>query len=297
MESNFIKWLETVLPRQSAALPGIGDDAAVWDCSHINQQVVTSDSLVDDIHFRSVDTALGRIGHKCLAASLSDLAAMCCRPKIAIVSLISPRDWSLTQLQDFYTGILSLAEQFDCRVIGGDFNTHTGPFTVNVTAIGESTPTTVRYRLGSQAGDSVYVTGSLGGSLQGHHLDFIPRIEQGLLLGRDPAVHSVTDLTDGLVVDLNSMLAPAGRGAILDPDLVPLSPSAQSQSDPLTAALYDGEDFELIFTACSEFNIQRFNALSSVNATRLGQVDDVSGIRLKDHSNAPLMLHPVGYSH
>ena len=154
-----------------------------------------------------------------------------------------------------------------------------------------------RYRFGSQTGDSIYVTGVLGGSLLGRHLDFIPRIEQGLLLGNDSSVHSVTDLTDGLVVDLNSLLAPSSLGASLNPQHIPISDSGKSASDSLTAALYDGEDFELIFTASAEFSLQDFNSRSSVAATKIGQVIADPGIVLKTRSGTPKKLNPVGYSH
>ena len=122
-------------------------------------------------------------------------------------------------------------------------------------------------------------------------------MEQGLLLGRDPHVHAVTDLSDGLIIDLASLLTQRSPGAVLQHNDIPLSPAALRAPDPLHAAFYDGEDFELIFTADRHFDEVSFNSKSSVAVSEIGIVANNTGIHLQKEFGNTTPVDINGYTH
>ncbi len=296
MEQQFLAWLKTRLAHQSEVVAGIGDDCAVIHNPPDSSHVVSTDVIVDLVHFDVSKHSPHMIGRKALAVNLSDIAAMGATPGYAVVSLIIPMGWNLIQVQELYEGLLQLASEFNTEIIGGDFNRHDGPLTISVTIMGHQTPDALKYRNTALVGDDIYVTGPLGGSILGHHLQFTPRIETGLELSLHPSVHAMTDITDGLVIDLHSMLN-AKQGALLFADSIPLRSEIKEDSDALPRALYDGEDFELLFTASPQFTPADLTSNNHHDIYKIGVIQQDEGISLKDSTPNITKLSLHGYEH
>ena len=297
MEKQFIEWLKTTLDEQTNTNPGIGDDAAVFTIPPEMKQLLTSDCLVDRVHFDVSSTSLNLIGRKCVAASISDIAAMCGTPKYVIISIVAPRSFGIDDLKKLCGGMFSIADTYSCSIIGGDFDSHDGPLTINVTVLGLGKQNQLRFRFATEANDSIFVSGTLGGSRDGHHLSFEPRIELGLALGENQAVHGLTDITDGLVIDLHSILSSGDYGATLMKSDIPISPHLANNESAIAAALYDGEDFELLFTASSEYQGHLERTPGDVAITKIGYITQDPQILLMSDSGDTTLLEVRGYSH
>ncbi|MEX2169395.1 MAG: thiamine-phosphate kinase [Pirellulales bacterium] len=254
MELAFVTHLRQRLPTSHPLLRiGPGDDAAVLAAMGERGIVVTTDLLTDGVHFDLASTEPRRVGHKALGVNLSDLAAMAAEPVAVVISLALPLSRERLELaKELYEGMLALAERFDVAIAGGDTNTWDGPLVISVTALGRTTPRGPLLRSGARPGDRLLVTGELGGSILGRHLDCEPRVREALLLHERYDLHAGMDVSDGLALDLSRMCEASGVGAIVDVDRVPISGAANelSRRDPQTTALEhalsDGEDFELL---------------------------------------------------
>ena len=301
MEAEFVAWLRDRLSSQPAAPLGLSDDAALihvaGDC------VITSDLLCDGVHFELDRTNPRRIGHKALAVNLSDLAAMAVSPQAAFVSILLPDETQLEMVQELYEGILNLAERYQVAIAGGDTNRWQGKFAISITATGLPTNSGTLERSGAKVGDAIMVTGRLGGSRLGHHLDFQPRVDEALQLHENYNLHAGMDISDGLTLDLSRLCEASQVGAELMLEHVPISPSAerlsqQSGQASLSHALGDGEDFELLFTLGVDQaeKLERDQPLA-IPTTRIGTVVAESGLWRRDASGNKHPLKPQGYLH
>ena len=254
MELEFIAYLRSILPKPAAdVLVGPGDDAAVLAWRNDRHCVVTTDMLMDGVDFQLGVDEPERIGRKSLAVNLSDLAAMGAEPVGAVVSLALPRAGGLELAKRLYAGLLPLAAEFKCPIVGGDTNSWDGPLVISVTALGRTTDGRLLKRSGAQPGDAIVVTGEFGGSILGKQFDFTPRVRLALDLAKHEEVHAAMDVSDGLSLDLSRVCAESGCGAVLRLDAIPIAEAAHelARRDPksgsaLDHALSDGEDFELI---------------------------------------------------
>ncbi len=258
MEAEFIAWAK----RRVAKLPtpelGIGDDAAIlkWGAPENSgatgtQIVVTTDALGDGTHFRLSEHAPRRIGRKAAAVNLSDIAAMGAKATSLLVSFTLPRNATSQLARELFEGICEVAEHFQVSIAGGDTNCWDGPLNICITAIGEVRNNEVWRRGGAKAGDLAVVTGPVGGSILGKHLDFLPRLDLADQLSGKGLVHAATDVSDGLALDLHHLGTDSRIGVIVDLEKIPISPAAQELAKttgktPLQHALGDGEDFELL---------------------------------------------------
>lgn len=293
MEAEFLRWLKSRLNLQTSSLDGIGDDCATMTLDSQLTPVITADAIVDKVHFDSAIHSYHDIGWKALAVNLSDIASMAAESCYAVVSLICSDEMTFSDTCELYEGILSLAKQTGTTIIGGDFNRHTGSLMVSITAIGQARPEHLRFRFTTQSTDRIFVTGSLGGSIAGHHLTFMPRLQAGAELGKHPDVHAVTDITDGLVVDLHSIL-PAPLGATLFADAIPCR---LSSDNAIQNALYDGEDFELLFTTTADVNLGSLTESLRGDIHEIGEVNSSGDITLMQHDQTTLQLPVSGYEH
>lgn len=252
MELEFVTYLCQQLPPHPLLRIGVGDDAAVLAALGDRDIVVTTDLLTEGVHFELANTDLRRIGHKALGINLSDLAAMAAEPVAVVISVALPRHSDPLKLaKELYEGMLPLAEQLNVAIAGGDTNVWDGPLVINVTALGKTTSRGPLLRTGAKPGDRLLVTGQLGGSILGRHLDCEPRVLEALLLHERYELHAGMDISDGLALDLSRMCEASGVGAIVDVDRVPISEATRvlAGRDSLSAldhALSDGEDFELL---------------------------------------------------
>ncbi len=264
METEFIHRIRESVSDSSPFVPlGIGDDAALL-ATRGNDTVVTVDMLTDGVDFLLEQADPELIGRKALAVNLSDLAAMAAIPTAIVVAVSLPRKSCRTGVGTLSTlelagklfhGIQTLARRYDVAIAGGDTNSWDGGLVLAITAFGKPTDRGITRRSGAKPGDRIFVTGPLGGSLLGRHFTFEPRVREALALNARYEIHSAIDISDGLSLDLSRLIAESKCGAILWETAIPISDDAYRRNDsmtPLEHAIYDGEDFELLFTVSPE---------------------------------------------
>jgi thiamine-monophosphate kinase len=294
---------------------GVGDDCALFETSPGMQLAVSSDMLVEGRHFLpTVDPH--RLGHKALAVNLSDLAACGARPLGFTLALALPRvDEAL--LAGFSRGLLALADEHACELIGGD--TTQGPFNICITVFGELPRGQALLRSGARAGDDLYVSGSLGDarlaleafrgrvSLDGDGLERArvameqpePRVALGIAL-REIATSAI-DVSDGLLGDLAHVLRRSNVGAEVWADALPRSGVLRAMPIRLQrlCTLSGGDDYELVFTAPSDCAdaVRRAAHDSGNDVTRIGRILPTPGVQLLDSDRRPLTESFVSFDH
>lgn len=283
---------------------GIGDDCASIRFTAGAEVLVTTDMLMDGRHFLLAEHPLSAIGRKCLGVNLSDIAAMAGRPVAAVVAVALPAARATQIAMGVYEGMERMAEQYGVALVGGDTNAWDGPLVVSVTVLGEATGRGPVRRSGAKAGDAILVTGPLGGSLLGRHLDPRPRVAEALALHEAADLHAMIDLSDGLAGDLPHILVESGGlGAVLEVEAIPIHPDAWLRSgrdgiSPLDHALGDGEDFELCLTVSSD-DADRLLASppTGVRLHRIGIIDEASGLRLRHVDGHLIPCLARGFDH
>jgi thiamine-monophosphate kinase len=282
---------------------GIGDDAAVLAVRAGEELVVTTDFSLEDVHFRRTWHPPEAVGHKCLARGLSDIAAMGGRPLAVFLSLAVPRELARgrrTWVDRFYDGLLALASGWNVPLAGGDLAQSPGAdarIAADIVVVGAIERGRALLRSSAQAGDALYVTGTLGGaaaelralvesprrfrsvvrdSAQHPHFFPQPRIAVGRALVRRRFANAAIDISDGLSVDLLHLCEESGLQAEVDAALLPVGPDAT-----LKNALHGGDDYELLFTARPDVRVPR--RIADVPVTRIGRM-------LRKKSDAPQIL-------
>jgi thiamine-monophosphate kinase len=261
-ETSLIRWIAGRMARTARGVAiGIGDDMAMVRLGG-RELLMTVDMLMDGVDFDTSVHTPERVGRKALAASLSDCAAMAVRPRYAVVSVALPEAWTMRQAQRLYRGIEELAEAHGVAIIGGDTNSWAKPLVVDVCVIAEPWPGVRPVRRdGMRPGDVVCVTGRLGGSLLGHHLDFEPRVAEARLLAArlGSGLHAMMDLSDGLSMDARRMAEASECGVELNEEALggAASPAALNAArrdgrSVVEHVLHDGEDFEMLFAVAPE---------------------------------------------
>lgn len=278
---------------------GIGDDAAVV-ANRAAESVVCCDPVVEGVHFtRGAPARL--VGRKAVNRNLSDLAAMGARPDWLLVSLLLPRDLGARRRRELLLGIRAAARAGGCRVVGGDVATHAGPMVVTVTAIGHAEGR-VLTRAGARVGDTLHVTGPLGGASAGHHLRFRPALAAGSWLARQAAVHAAMDVSDGLLLDLATLLqASGGLGAEIDAAAVPVRAAARQlaggdRERALRRALGDGEDHVLLWSQAAGAALPAGGPLAARARRPFGRIVRGAGLWLV-RGGRRQRLEPLGFRH
>ncbi len=298
--------IRPLLTSQPHVVVGMGDDCAVLEAGPDSDLLLKTDAVVEGIHFLP-ETDPERVGHKALARPLSDIAAMGGTPTSAVVTLGLPPGFDPERVLALYRGMNRLAVQHQVAVVGGETTTNPGQWLVSVTVVGSIPRGQALLRLGAQVGDAIFVSGELGGSLAGHHLDFEPRLVEGRWLRSCGWVHSLMDISDGLAGDLPHLLAASGGfGAELLGSAIPVSRAArvralEPQAKPaLLAALTDGEDFELLWTCAPKDAVRLLDGWKStfptVSIHCIGRVTEQPGVRIRD-SRGIQQLPARGYEH
>ena len=312
-------------------IAGIGDDAAVVRNSAGKDTVITADLLVEDIDFRRTTTPPYLLGHKALAVSLSDMAAMGARPLWSLISIGVPDDvWQTDFVERLYDGLLDLAHHYGVQLIGGDTSRTTDKIVIDSIVTGECASGATVMRSGAKAGDQIFVTGSLGAAAAGlrliergahlaeqnlgdedsQKLDHIllrqlrpePRVGWGMVLGEERLATSMIDLSDGLSSDLNRLCDASRVGALIDSALLPVDDRVQELCgrralDPLQLALHGGEDFELLFTVKPENAARLPRKVDGVEIKRIGEITSASeGVKISEGSRT-WELKPGGWMH
>lgn len=241
-EFRLIEKIRKHAPMTSSVVKGIGDDTAVLRHTKDKYLLFTTDMLVEGTHFKRRMGAAG-IGHKALACSISDIAAMGGVPTHAVVSLGVGPKMPVRFVEDIYKGMAALAKHFGVSIAGGD-TVKSAKVIINVALLGEVEKKCLVTRGNAKTGDWIFVTGTLGRSLaRDKHLNFTPRLKEARFLVKNFKPSAMMDISDGLAGDLNHILKASRVGARLWDNAVPLTKGAT-----LAQALTDGEDFELLFT-------------------------------------------------
>jgi thiamine-monophosphate kinase len=306
-EFELLARLLPTLPGNSSVVQGAGDDCAVLDLGIPERLLVfKTDAIIENIHFTR-ETPSAKIGRKALARALSDLAAAAARPLACLVTLGMPKDFDPKFVLDLYEGLNELAREYGIAVVGGETNRTPADTILSVAVIGTIPRGRVISRGGARAGDAIFVSGDLGGSISSKHLDFIPRLKEAEWLAGRFEIHSMMDLSDGLAGDLRHILQASGVGAELLSNAIPVSRAAKlkargesSAKPPLLAALTDGEDYELLFTVPAASAVPILDGwraqFPSVRLSCIGKITSGSGLRIRDKDGIrELGLH--GYTH
>ncbi|MFT4690099.1 MAG: thiamine-phosphate kinase [Verrucomicrobiia bacterium] len=254
-EFELIGKLTENLHTHAGVLTGAGDDCAVLDLGAPGKSALfKTDAIVEGVHFDR-DADAKKVGRKALARCLSDIAAMAGKPLHAVVTLGLPEDFDPGYVLNLYAGLNELAAEHNVAVVGGETTNNGARLLINVALIGEVQRDRAVLRSGARAGDAIFVSGELGGSLAGKHFEFEPRLPEAQWLADFGKVNAMIDLSDGLAGDLKHLVKASGCGAEVFEAAIPVSRAAKERyrgketSKPaLLAALTDGEDFELLFT-------------------------------------------------
>lgn len=279
---------------------GIGDDMAQIQFADDVPVFITTDMLLDGVHFDLKKTTLKQAGYKAMAVNLSDCAAMATAPVAAVVSVALPKEFGAKELKQLHAGITLAGDRFGCVLVGGDITKwkKKGPFVISVAMLSRQAGNAPIKRSGAKVGDCICVTGSLGGSGYGRHLKFEPRVKEAIQIAHTVTVHSMIDISDGLSSDLNRICQQSNVGAIIYADRIPVSADARRSKDPLSSALNDGEDFELLFTLAPkdcEMLLKTWNG--KVTIARIGAITNTKKMQIKMPDGRVCKLTPGGYDH
>ncbi|MSU31281.1 MAG: thiamine-phosphate kinase [Pedosphaera sp.] len=307
-EFDLIRRLKPLLTVTSSVVTGAGDDCAVLANPGSGREILLkTDIIVEDIHFTPT-TEPSRIGRKALARVISDIAAMGGIPTAAVITLGLPVDFVPERIEAIYAGMADLARQYHIALVGGETSRSQGVFFINVALTGWVETGCAVLRSGAQLGDALFVSGELGGSIEGHHLDFTPRLEEGRWLAQQRTVHAMIDLSDGLAGDLPHLLEASGiPGAEIHASALPFRRSARLRArsgdtakPAVAAALTDGEDFELLFAVAPANAIRLLDGWKSqfpnVRISCIGRLTSQPGVFLRNERG----LMPVtanGFQH
>ena len=295
-ELTCIDTLRQTVTTSTQVTVGIGDDAAVLDVSCQDQQLIATDTLMEGVHFDQ-NCPYSLMGRKALAVNLSDIAAMGGTPECALVSLCLPTARGLTIGEQIMSGMMNLASEYHVSICGGDTNSWQGPIVISITITGRPHP--VRgaiLRHGAKPGDDIWVSGRLGNSIKGHHLNFKPRINLAKKLLDTAPISSMIDLSDGLGTDLKRICDASRVKATLFSEKVPLS-SGLSGEKGLVSAFTDGEDFELLFTAPPSSSQRIKKLIVDETLTCIGTCHDGDLSMIIDKNGAMLPLTMAGFTH
>jgi thiamine-monophosphate kinase len=256
---------------------------------------------MEGVHFTLPPAEPRLIGRKALAVNLSDIAAMAGTPLAATVSVALPSSRGNAFAREVHAGLEELASAFGVSIAGGDTNIWDGPFVISITLIGEPGEQGPITRSGAQPGDWLMTTGHFGGSIHGHHLTFLPRVNEARKLCEAVSLHAMIDVSDGLAADLHHILEESKAGALLYEGAIPISEAAleaASGKPSLEHALSDGEDFELLFAVASEDGRALLaNPPFEAMLSHIGEVVSGPGCQIVDSRGNRRELPAAGWQH
>jgi len=306
-EFELIARLAKSLPTNQNVVTGAGDDCAVLDLGVPDQLFLfKTDAVVEGIHFKK-DSPPEKIGHKALARCLSDIAAMAGIPTAALVTIGLPENFEPEFVEKIYGGMNALAQKHGVAIAGGETTINPERIFISIALLGTVGREKQILRSGAKAGDAIFVTGELGGSLAGKHLEFDPRLHEARWLVENFPIHAMIDLSDGLAGDLRHLLKSSRVGAELLKSAIPISRAAKetARKNPFTklpfiAALTDGEDFELLFTVASSDAVKLLDTwkkqFPKLRLRCIGKITADESVTIRD-KDAVLPLTEHGYVH
>lgn len=274
---------------------GIGDDCSVIPISETRSMIITSDMLVEDIHFLRSEISAYELGYKSLSVNLSDVAAMGGTPHSSFLSIALPSSVTTEWCNDFFDGY----KAHNVALLGGDTTKSTDRIVISVTAIGTVDSDKIKYRSGAKVGDRIYVSSTLGDSAGGlkaimsgvasAHPQLVaahnmprPHLAEGSLLGANVDVHAMMDVSDGIASDLRHILKASGVGAEIDIDRIPISEALRASPWSATElALSGGEDYCLLFTAAPS-TVLPFYEIGRITGNNIGEISWLEDSKVRE---------------
>ncbi len=312
------------------AIVGAGDDAAVLPATHDRHVVISTDLLVEGIHFSRKTATFYDIGYKAAAANLSDMAAMGATPTGIFVAIALPLTLTSSDWQKFYRGLAEPCKPYQVKLLGGDTSSSLTSLFIGITVTGQIHPEHILTRNGAKVGDLIYVSGTLGDAAAGlaylkkrsqpgrtsklstrikylvqRHLRPTARIVLGQLLASRPFASAAMDLSDGLSGDLNHLCGQSQVGALIDETKIPISQhmrnyAKQIRMTALHWSLHGGEDYELLFTISPKFQVELEEKAKKqgLAISKIGVIQPKRfGIRIENSNHIQQMLIPQSYEH
>jgi thiamine-monophosphate kinase len=303
-------------------IKGIGDDCAVFRSSKGQLRLLTTDMLIENVHFRLDWTSPYLLGRKSLAVNLSDIAAMGGAASHALISIAIPAETELRFLDEFYDGLNSAASEFGVSLAGGDTVHSPAGIVISVAVDGQVSEDEMLYRSGACPGDMVFLTGTVGSAaafldlkghgreyekeseLEKHHLDPRPHIKEGRIIAESKAANALIDVSDGLVADLGHICQESEVGVVIEAEKIPTDPVLRDYCnryniDISRFALHGGEDYVLLGTVAEDKATSLESALQSADCAffAIGSIEKGSGIRLRSADGRIAEIENSGYDH
>lgn len=292
-EFRLIKRIERQIKLSGRVVKGIGDDTAVLRYKKDRYLLFTCDMLVEGVHFHKGEAGY-LVGRKSVSVNVSDIASMGGIPQYAVISLGVPKSLNLGYVDGLYRGIRDVARKFKIDIVGGD-TVGSDKIVINIALMGEVERKNLVLRSGAKDKDAIFMTGSIGGSLKGRHLAFMPRLDETRFLVKNFRINSMIDISDGLLADLGHILESSNVGAVIYEKAIPISKDAEDFKN----ALSDGEDFELIFTISR--SEERRLMKTWPFKTRISRIGEIykrrKGLFLVRRNAREEKIRPGGYTH
>jgi len=325
-EFEFIRSIQdTCLFSSSKPIKGIGDDCAVIGPYEGKVLLITTDLLLEDVHFVLKKIRPEHLGEKAVCVNLSDIAAMGGHALHVFVSLAAPKQMRAETIFSIYDGIKSSCRKYGLNILGGDTSASPDKLMINLTVVGEANEKELLYRSGARPGDEIYVTGSLGNSVAGlmlimekasapeplasvlidAHNRPIPFLEAGREVARSGLASAMIDLSDGLASDLQHICESSGVGARLIQNALPISNEVKTLAkinrfDPFDLALSGGEDYKLLITVPKE-HIDLFQRLFEESDLcpifHVGEITESRTLEIIMPNGKKRRLKVTGYDH
>ncbi len=289
----------------SALVKGIGDDCAILRLPPRHEMLVTTDFMVENVHFRRDWEGAEVIGQRCLTRGLSDIAAMGGEPRACFVSLAVSRDVPQKWVDGFFRGLLHWAMKFRAPLAGGDTAESPWGIHADIVVVGSVPCGTAILRSGARPGDEIYVTGRLGASAAAiaaraagksrSRLDQqpVPRLAVGAWLREKGLASAMIDISDGLSSDLAHICEESGVGAEIEENAIPRAVYATKHAVPLDFALHGGEDYELLFTSSKKIP----DSVAGLRVSRIGRIQPGAGLRMRGVDGKLRRLPVRGWEH
>ncbi|HBZ01961.1 MAG TPA: thiamine-phosphate kinase [candidate division Zixibacteria bacterium] len=322
-EFGFIDRIKSgCLIREKDVIKAIGDDCCVFRNSGRLVSLLTTDMLVENVHFLRDTIPPFKLGRKAMAVNFSDIAAMGGTPKEAVISIAIPDTIDMEYLDSLYDGMRAIAREFDVNILGGNTTSEPEHLVINIALIGEETEDQVLYRSGAKVGDIIFLTGQVGSSAAGldillhkrpidtftalidAHLDPHPQIAEGRIIAGSKLAHSLIDISDGVASDLGHICDESKVGAFINEDKIPVNDIflkylEKYNLDFERLALHVGEDYILLGTAPESSQEALGKALKAKGCQFfvIGKISSEPGIKLIGRNGQTRQIRISGFDH
>jgi len=322
-EFGFIDRIKSgCLIRDKDVIRGIGDDSCVFKSSGSMATLLTTDMMVEEVHFLLDAMPPYQLGRKSLAVNLSDIAAMGGTPKEAVISIAIPDTVELAVLDDIYAGMKSMAKEFAVNLLGGDTTSSPERLVISIAVVGEAVEDEILYRSGAREGDVIFVSGPVGSSAAGldiilkerelegwkelldAHCDPYPHVRAGRLIAGSRLANALIDVSDGVAADLGHICTESKLGAILEAKAIPTTEQFRRycetfKEEPMRLALHVGEDYVLLGTTPAHAAAELRDALAQHGCEfyPIGHMVAGTGLKLSTNDDSLEIIGASGWNH